>query len=283
MATGDHVYVRRVTMRSNRTRRSVPTGRLLLAALVLGVAGATATMPAGAVEPDGVRTGQVMQAKAAPALMLNYTFARETGTLVRDRSASGLNGELVDTTAPAAYVPGLAGHNQALKLIGAQHQYVDVGDAPELDVNRYSLTAWVNYTGVANDLTLGRWEVMEKAGAYWLNIRTDGRVRVGGFYGGCTNSNWKYLDSPNPIPINTWTHLASTYNGSQLAIWVNGVKVATRAVTGATCVNAEPLAVGAKNAPAKEILEAFYDGRLDDVRVYNRAISASQIATLAAR
>ena len=145
------------------------------------------------------------------------------------------------------------------------------------------LAAWVRYTGVENDQTLDRWEVLEKAGAYWMNIRTDGRVRVGGFYGGCLNPNWKYFDSPNPIPVNTWTHLASTYNGSQLTIWVNGVKVASRAITGTTCSNNEPLAVGAKNAPAKGLLEAFMDGNLDDVRIYNRPLSAAEIAGLAAR
>jgi len=221
--------------------------------------------------------------KAAPALVLNYTFAAESGTTVRDRSGSGANGTLVNASAPSAYTTGLAGHNKALRLVGAQHQFVDVGDPAALDVDRYTLAAWVRYTGVPNDQTLGRWEVLEKANAYWLNIRTDGRIRAGGFYGGCANPNWLYLDSPQAIPTGTWTHVASTYNGAQLAIWVNGVKVATRAITGTTCVNAEPLAVGAKNAPAKGLLEAFYDGDLDDVRVYNKAITAAQIAALAAR
>ena len=228
-------------------------------------------------------TGLPAAQAATPALALNYTFDGETGNVVRDRSTSGLNGRLVNATAPGAYVTSLAGHKQALKLVGAQHQFVDVGDAPRLDVNKYTLAAWVRYTGVPNDQTIDRWEVLEKAGAYWMNIRTDGRVRVGGFYGGCVNANWKYFDSPKPIPINTWTHLASTYNGTQLAIWVNGVKVASRAISGTTCSNNEPLAVGAKNAPAKGLLEAFMDGNLDDVRIYSRALAASEIATLAAR
>jgi hypothetical protein len=220
---------------------------------------------------------------AAPALVLNYTFDNETGTVVRDRSTSGLNGRLVNASAPSAYVTSLAGHNKALKLVGAQHQFVDVGDADRLDVNRYSLAAWVRYTGIENDQTIDRWEILEKAGAYWMNIRTDGRIRVGGFYGGCVNANWKYFDSPNPIPLNTWTHVASTYNGSQLTIWVNGVKVANRAISGTTCSNNQPLAVGAKNAPSKGLLEAFMDGNLDDVRIYNRVLAASEIAALAAR
>jgi len=255
--------------------RRVSLQCLLLAA---GAALATPLLPALAAD-----AGPSTAPKAAPALVLNYTFAAEKGTTVRDRSGSGAHGTLVDTAAPGAYTASLPGHNKALRLIGAQHQFVDVGDPAALDVNRYTLAAWVRYTGVAHDQTLGRWEVLEKANAYWLSIRTDGRVRAGGFYGGCANPNWQYLDSPQPVPTGTWTHVASTYNGSQLAIWVNGVKVASRAITGSTCVNAEPLAVGAKNAPAKGLLEAFYDGDLDDVRVYNKAIGAAQIAGLAAR
>jgi hypothetical protein len=52
-------------------------------------------------------------------------------------------------------------------------------------------------------------------------------------------------------------------------------------VTGRTCANDEPLAVGAKDAPALGILEAFWDGRPDDVRVYRRALSAAAVADLA--
>ena len=46
--------------------------------------------------------------------------------------------------------------------------------------------AWVRYLPLVHD---NRWEEFEKAGAYRMNIRTDtGRLRVGGFAGGCTGS-----------------------------------------------------------------------------------------------
>ena len=112
------------------------------------------------------------------------------------------------------------------------------------------LAALIRYTGVENDQTFGRWEVIEKAGAYWINIRTDGKVRVGGFFGGCTNPSWKYLDSNVAVPTNTWTHVASTYNGSTLTVWINGARAGSMAVSGTTCSNNRPLAVGAKNYPA---------------------------------
>lgn len=251
-------------------------GRAVLSAGLCGLA-----LAAAGAGSAGASSGDPRSAPAPAALMLSYTFANESGTTVTDRSTHGLTGTLVNASGPSAYVKGLVGHGKALRLLGAQHQFVDVGDSPGLDVNSYTLSAWVRYTGVENDRTLGRWEVMEKAGAYWMNIRTTGQVRVGGFYGGCLNADWVYLDSPQPIPVNTWTHLATTYDGTRLAIWVDGTQVAGRAVSGTTCSNDEPLAVGAKNAPAKDLLQAFFDGDLDDVRIYNRALSAPKIASLA--
>ena len=74
--------------------------------------------------------------------------------------------------------------------------------------------------------------------------------------------------------------MASTYNGSTLTVWINGKKAGSRAVSGRTCSNNNPLAIGAKNYPAKGLLEAFWDGQLDEVRIYNRALSATEIAGL---
>ena len=105
-------------------------------------------------------------------------------------------------------------------------------------------------------------------------------MRVGGFFGGCTSAAWVFLDSTVVLKKFTWTHVASTYNGSTLTVWVNGVRAGSSAVTGRTCSNNNPLVVGAKIYPAKGILEAFWDGRLDDVRIYNRALSASEIQGL---
>jgi hypothetical protein len=55
---------------------------------------------------------------------------------------------------------------------------------------------------------------------------------------------------------------------------------ATMAVTGTTCANTEPLGIGAKNRTATGVVEAYFDGRIDDLRVYNRALTAAEIKTV---
>lgn len=221
-------------------------------------------------------------AAVSPALALFYPFTTHQAGSVTDASSSRLNGALVNVGAPdAAYVVGVSGHGKALNLVAGQRQYVAVPEGDALDVNRFTLAALVRYTGVQTPDTLDRWEVLEKAGAYWLNIRTNGLIRAGGFFGACANSaNWKFLDSTIAVPTNTWAAVAATYNGSKLTVYVNGAAAGSLAVTGTTCANNEPLAVGAKNAPNKGLLEAFWDGQLDDVRIYSKALTAQQVAAL---
>lgn len=228
--------------------------------------------------------GLVGPASAAPTtkgLVLYYSFNADTGTTARDSSPNKIDGTYVNTTAAAARSTGPTGKSNAARFVGTSQQYVAVPERDALDVDRFTLAAYVNYTGVQNPQTNDRWEVFEKANAYWINIRTDGHVRIGGFFGGCASRNWQYLDSTSTIPTNTWTHVAATYNGSTLTVWINGRRAGSRSIPGAhTCSTDSPLAIAAKNNPDKGLLEAFLDGRLDEVRIYNRALTAAQIAGL---
>ncbi len=220
-------------------------------------------------------------AQAAPAptdgWVLGLGFESTAGGQVPDRSPSGLAGVLRGTTLPVT-VTGKSGHGRALQLDSRLQQFVDVPDGPQLDVDSYTLAAWVRLVPRIHD---DRWEVLEKAGAYWMNIRTDTRrLRVGGFYGGCdgkVGNTWRYFDSSRKIPNRTWIHVASTYDGHQLRIYINGTLDSSLAVSGATCSNAEPLAIGAKNKTRAGLIEAYFDGRIDDVRVYSKALTAAQI------
>ncbi|MBA2533357.1 MAG: LamG domain-containing protein [Nocardioidaceae bacterium] len=248
---------------------SFTTAVVLAAGSFIGSATGAAAPADAAATPDG--------------LILRYAFERIPDGVVTDLAGS-LDGQVVNADGLRVRAASLPGYGYALKLRGQNHQFVDVPRSPVLDVDRYTLAAWVRYTGVENDLTRGRWEVLEKAASYWMNVRTDGHVRVGGFFGGCSGPGvWQYLDSTATVVVGRWTHLAATYNGATLRVYVDGLLAGSKAVTGRTCVSGEPLAVGAKNNPSKGLLEAFWDGRLDEVRIYDHALTASEVGQLAAR
>lgn len=219
---------------------------------------------------------------AAPAagLRVAYGFGSITAGTVADSSPAHLNGALQGTTRPVLGA-GPSGHGRAISLDSTRRQYVEVADSPILDVDHYTIAAWVRYLPKVHD---ERWEVLEKADAYWMNIRTDTRrLRVGGFYGGCTGKagvTWFYVDTSVPIKASTWTHVASTYDGTTLRAYVDGVQRAALRVSGRTCSNGEVLAIGAKKSSKAAAPEAYFDGRIDDVRVYDRALTAAQIRAL---
>ena len=75
------------------------------------------------------------------------------------------------------------------------------------------------------------------------------------------------------IPLNTWTHLAATYDGATLRLFVNGSQVGSRAISGAIRASTNPLRIGGND------WEEYFSGRIDEVRIYNRALSQAEIQT----
>ena len=70
----------------------------------------------------------------------------------------------------------------------------------------------------------------------------------------------------------TWTHLATTYDGSVLPLYVNGTEVSSRAVGGSMPVSDGPLTIG-----GNRVWGEWFKGQIDEVRVYGRALSANEI------
>jgi hypothetical protein len=74
------------------------------------------------------------------------------------------------------------------------------------------------------------------------------------------------------LPLNTWTHLAATYDGAALRLFVNGAQVGSRALTGALLTSTGVLRIGGNG-----IWGEFFQGRIDEIRIYNRALSPVEI------
>jgi hypothetical protein len=75
-----------------------------------------------------------------------------------------------------------------------------------------------------------------------------------------------------PIPTGAWTHLAATYDGATVRLYVNGTQVRALSASGAMTVSTGPLKIG-----GNAIWSEWFAGLIDDVRVYNRALTAAEI------
>jgi hypothetical protein len=76
------------------------------------------------------------------------------------------------------------------------------------------------------------------------------------------------------LPLNAWTHLATTYDGANVRLYVNGTLAATRAATGGITVSTGTLQIGGNS-----VWSEWFKGSIDEVRVYSRALSATEIVT----
>ena len=82
------------------------------------------------------------------------------------------------------------------------------------------------------------------------------------------------LIGPSVLLTNVWTHLAATYDGTTLRLFVNGTQVASRPQTGTIATSTGALTIG-----GDALYGQYFPGTIDEVRVYSVALSQAQIQT----
>ena len=97
--------------------------------------------------------------------------------------------------------------------------------------------------------------------------RPNGSLRIG--------SADRTVNATAALATNTWTHLAMTYDGTTMRLYVNGTQVATRAQTGSIATSTSALRIGGNS-----VWGEWFSGQIDEVRVYNRALTAAEVATV---
>jgi hypothetical protein len=90
----------------------------------------------------------------------------------------------------------------------------------------------------------------------------------GGTFGGTT----QHVDGRRAEPVGRWTHLAVTYDGGRYRLYVGGRQASSRSASGAILRTTDPLWIGG-NHPYGE----YFRGVIDEVRVYDRALSRSEV------
>ena len=208
-------------------------------------------------------------AQAAPAgLVAAYAFDEGSGTTVSDASGSGNNGTVSGTSWTTS------GKNGGALSFNGTTSRVTVPDSASLHLTTaMTLEAWVNPTTVTK-----AWrDVIYKGNDnYYLEATSStGSIPAavpdgGGIIGGVGKDAF----GTTAITASTWTHLAATYDGTTVRLFVNGTQVATKAAAGSITTSTNPLQIGGDS-----IYGQFFSGLIDDVRVYSTALTAAQIAT----
>ena len=215
------------------------------------------------------------QASAGP-LAAQWQFNETSGTSAADSSGNGNNGTLHGVT----WVKGKMGN--AAKFDGSK-SYIEVADSKSLDLpTSFTITAWINLAEVGN----GRQVLLQKKAAGKNGVYTnytlyaqwtqdalalvigDGTRRVG------------YLSTKGLGTANKWHHIAVAFGGGKVRFYIDGAPAGEEAATIKPYTNNASLIIG-RYTNADNTPKFFLHGAVDDLRIYNKALSETEIAKLA--
>ena len=219
--------------------------------------------PVNATIADGQGQGTILDNDGGPAgLVLAFGFEEGTGTTTADVSGNAHPGTLVGATWTTT-----GKYGRAVALNGST-QYVRV-DAPSAPTGDFSWMVWANPT------TLSGWRGL-------LEIQTSGSAGVELALNAGRPQVWSNgqlrLSATGVLAVNTWTHVALTRGGNTLTVYVNGVSVGTATETAAFSWSTCPFLIGVDaDSGCTGQLNGQFAGQLDEFRLYNRALSPTEI------
>ena len=153
-------------------------------------------------------------------------------------------------------------------------------DALDLAGDKLTIAAWVQpHSSQVGPLV----KKINPTHGYRINITATGDLR----FVLRRNGQNKIVTSTTTVPLNKWTHVAARYDGAQMRIFINGtLDTATTAATNANTpiATTAPVLIGGDSSRHHFIggdsSRHHFHGHLDDVSIYNRALSDSEITDL---
>jgi hypothetical protein len=194
-----------------------------------------------------------------------WKFDEKDGNIAADSSGNGNNGTLIGNP---KWQPQGGKIGGAIELSG-KGDYVKIANESAFDItNQITISAWVNIRSIPQEWTA----IITKGDAAW-RISTehfDNMIHFG-------VGHYDFLKSKGRLSFNQWHHILCVNEGQKISIYFDGKLDESKSRHGAMGTNKFPVCIG-ENA---ERPNRFFDGLIDDVRVYNYALSESEIAALA--
>lgn len=163
---------------------------------------------------------------------------------------------------------------KAAHWMGMSWMYVE--NTPRLDhADAYTIEMWTKPMRLPPKMGDQQVGLFEAKYQYEMNLEWDGAIECR-FYD-VTHTNDDNADSEIRIGTGTWHHVACTYDRSELRVYVDGKLTGCRSSTKAvSTIDTAGAAIGANLNYGPMFVNRF-DGDLDNVHLYNRALSATEI------
>ena len=189
---------------------------------------------------------------------------------VTDSSLNGNNGSASGTVA----------YQRAKICDGVQldgNGYLQVPDSNDLDLkDALTVTAWIYPDSLSVPGHDSLYSILSKDNNYEFHIQNNGALYW--WWG-----NGSFTTGAGVIPSQSWSHVAFVYSkaAGTMQVYVNGQQVASHSYSVSLPVNSSPFLIGADIATGgAEITGRRFYGSIDEVRIYDRALSSQQISDL---
>jgi hypothetical protein len=193
---------------------------------------------------------------------------------VYDKSGQGNHGYVVGVATSSVKVGGSVG--QGLRI--QPGNYVLVRDAESLRTSNFTVSSWVKFDALPSGSNWAMFLARTSGGGN-QTYQLDYNMSLGGWWHSAYDPNWSadYVQYTNTPELGVWYHLVATYEntGKDYRLYLNGVEVGQNTVSGSPDVSSGgELRIG---SDATNALGNQMNGTLDDIRIYNRALSAAEV------
>ncbi|PIR83826.1 hypothetical protein COU18_02465, partial [Candidatus Kaiserbacteria bacterium CG10_big_fil_rev_8_21_14_0_10_51_14] len=211
-------------------------------------------------------------------LVGHWTFdGNDMTSNVADVSGNGHNGILSGFTSTTT---AIGKFGQALQF-GGDDEYVSMGDVDDLDeLTQLSFSLWVNRSSAADAWSAFISKMSNSSNGWGIQRNGSGD----GLFLSFRNSDSSNGNTTTGLPLDAWTAVTVVYDGSgstnadKLKLYINGVNTSL-SYTG-TIPSSLPATTGSLNIGKHQFESLYFGGQIDDVHVYNRALSASEVKQL---
>ena len=203
------------------------------------------------------------------ALVGHWEMENIAGGGVADSSGGGRTASSVGSP---SLIQGLTGNGVSLD----KSEYFLVNSVAALNPqNQITISAWIKPTTVGTQYVVKKGRI-DATDGYELSLSSDGRIFAR--FNQASSGDALRVNSTTKYPTNgsTWMHVAVTYDGANVKLYVNGELQASKNAAFSIAASNLPLAIGAQDDGYRGLV-----GGIDDVRLYNRALSAAEIAAVA--
>ncbi len=202
-----------------------------------------------------------MTGAADPDLVAHWKFDDGSGTTLFDSSGNGHDGTLMGDP---KWVPGKLGG--ALEFDG-DGDYVDCGSSPDFAIPvNISITCWIKV-----DVFDKTWQaIITTSDSSWRVHRSSSSNNIAWGTSGLSPTD---LTGTTDVSTGEWFHIATVYNGTQKLLYIDGNLDASSDSTGNITASSVPVYIGENSGATGR----FWAGLIDDVRIYSRALSETEI------